>query len=157
MDWLAYNPSISRIDMRKIVHIPLPKGEILEVQGERTEKGSLDHLHVSRLMRKSFMTIRIDPNFPEFVRSPYRLALFRKLELSNQLKNSREGFILPTSLTMGARCALVKNKTGACCFSKKDLLLPDNHQLKSEKKNNEDAGLEPDMGITLSSQFCHLG
>ncbi|GKG03895.1 hypothetical protein Tco_0314282, partial [Tanacetum coccineum] len=42
MDWLAYHRAL--IDCyEKIVPIPLPNGEILEVQGERPEKdlGSL--------------------------------------------------------------------------------------------------------------------
>ncbi|GJT61412.1 hypothetical protein Tco_1004945 [Tanacetum coccineum] len=75
MDWLAYHRAL--IDCyEKIVRIPLPNGEILEVQGEKPEKdlGSLayDLLGLPRIREVEF---RIDliPGASPVVRSPYRL------------------------------------------------------------------------------------
>ncbi|GJW02957.1 putative reverse transcriptase domain-containing protein [Tanacetum coccineum] len=101
MDWLAYHRAL--IDCyEKIVHIPLPNGKILKVQGERPEKDLRSQYCINKLMRKSNDIIRASP----VVRSPYRLALSEMLELSNKLKELQEkGFIRPS----------------ACCFSKIDL------------------------------------
>ncbi|GJR66799.1 putative reverse transcriptase domain-containing protein [Tanacetum coccineum] len=55
MDWLAYYRAL--IDCyEKIVRIPLPMARFLKFKA-RGRKRILDHLHVSRLMRKSLMTI----------------------------------------------------------------------------------------------------
>ncbi|GJQ94669.1 putative reverse transcriptase domain-containing protein [Tanacetum coccineum] len=100
MDWLAYYRAL--IDCyEKIVRIPLPNGEILEVQGERPEK-DLGSLACIKADEKKLDDIRIVRDFPEVfpddllglphvrevefridlipgaspvVRSPYRLAL----------------------------------------------------------------------------------
>ncbi|GJR25337.1 putative reverse transcriptase domain-containing protein, partial [Tanacetum coccineum] len=116
----------------KIVRIPLPNGEFLEVQGERPEKNpgslacikddekKLDDIRVVRDFPEVFsndlsglppvreIEFRIDliPGASPVVKSPYRLASSEMLELSNQLKELQEkGFIRPS----------------ACCFSKIDL------------------------------------
>ncbi|GJW53175.1 hypothetical protein Tco_0097260 [Tanacetum coccineum] len=108
MDWLAYHRAV--IDCYdKIVHIPLPNGEILEVQGERPEKdpGSLacikadekklDDIRVVRDFPEVFpddlsglppvreIEFRIDliPGALPVVKSPYRLAPSKMSELSN--------------------------------------------------------------------------
>ncbi|GJW93392.1 putative reverse transcriptase domain-containing protein [Tanacetum coccineum] len=122
MDWLSYHRAV--IDCyEKIVRIPLPNGEILEVQGERPEKdpGSLacikadekklDDIRVVRDFPEVFpddlsglppvreIEFRIDliPGASPVVKSPYRLAPSEMLELSNQLKNLQEkGFIRPS-------------------------------------------------------------
>ncbi|GJW29431.1 putative reverse transcriptase domain-containing protein [Tanacetum coccineum] len=115
MDWLAYHQAL--IDCyEKIVRIPLPNGEILEVQGEKPEK-DLGPLACIKADKKKLDDIRVVQDFPEVfpddllglphvrevefcinlipgassvVRSPYRLALLEMLELSNQLKELQE-------------------------------------------------------------------
>ncbi|GKB32678.1 putative reverse transcriptase domain-containing protein [Tanacetum coccineum] len=122
MDWLSYHRAV--IDCyEKIVRIPLSNGKILEVQGERPEKdpGSLACIKADE---KKLDDIRVVRDFPEVfpddqsglppvqeiefrinlipgallvVKSPYRLALSKMSELSNQLKELQEkGFIRPS-------------------------------------------------------------
>ncbi|GJX15188.1 putative reverse transcriptase domain-containing protein [Tanacetum coccineum] len=63
MDWLAYYRAL--IDCyEKIVCIPLPNGEILEVQGERPEK-DLGSLACIKADEKKLDDIRIVRDFPE--------------------------------------------------------------------------------------------
>ncbi|GJT57546.1 putative reverse transcriptase domain-containing protein [Tanacetum coccineum] len=104
----------------KIIRIPLPNGEFLEVQGERPEKNPRS-LACIKDDEKKFDDIRVVRDFPEVfpddllglppvreiefridlipsaslvVKSPYRLAPSEMLELSNQLKELQEkGFI----------------------------------------------------------------
>ncbi|GJU19453.1 putative reverse transcriptase domain-containing protein [Tanacetum coccineum] len=139
MDWLAYHRAL--IDCyEKIVRIPLPNGEILEVQGERPEKdpGSLacikadekklDDIRVVRdfpevfpddllglpLVREIEFRIDLIPGASPVVRSPYRLAPSEMLELSNQLKELQEkGFIRPSHSPWGAPVLFVKKKDGS--------------------------------------------
>ncbi|GKB69611.1 putative reverse transcriptase domain-containing protein, partial [Tanacetum coccineum] len=139
MDWLSYHRAV--IDCyEKIVRIPLPNGEFLEVQGERPEKnpGSLACIKADE---KKFDDIRVVRDFPEVfpddlsglppvreiefridlipgaspvVKSPYRLAPSEMLELSNQLKELQEkGFIRPSHSPWGAPVLFVKKKDGA--------------------------------------------
>nr|GFA15798.1 putative reverse transcriptase domain-containing protein [Tanacetum cinerariifolium] len=133
---------------KKIVRIPLPNGEILEVQGERPEKdpGSLACIKADE---KKLDDIRVVRDFPEVfpddlsglppvreiefcidlipdalpvVKSPYRLASSEMSELSNQLKELQEkGFIRPSHSPWGAPVLFLKKKDGVCCFSKIDL------------------------------------
>nr|GFB93319.1 putative reverse transcriptase domain-containing protein [Tanacetum cinerariifolium] len=119
MDWLSYHRAV--IDCyEKIVRIPLPNDEILEVLGERLEKdpGSLACIKADE---KKLDDIRVVQDFPEIfpddlsglppvreiefhidlipgalpvVKSPYRLAPSEMSELSSQLKELQEkGFI----------------------------------------------------------------
>ncbi|GJT73920.1 putative reverse transcriptase domain-containing protein [Tanacetum coccineum] len=139
MDWLSYHRAV--IDCyEKIVRIPLPNGEILEVQGERPEKdpGSLacikadekkfDDIRVVRDFPKVFpddlsglppmreIEFRIDliPGALPVVKSPYRLAPSEMSELSNQLKELQEkGFIRPSHSPWGAPMLFFKKKDGA--------------------------------------------
>ncbi|GKA17550.1 putative reverse transcriptase domain-containing protein, partial [Tanacetum coccineum] len=127
-------------DGKVIVRIPLPNGEILEVQGERPEKdpGSLACIKADE---KKFDDIRVVRDFPEVfpddlsglhpvreiefridlipgaspvVKSPYRLAPSEMLELSNQLKELQEKcFIRPSHSPWGAPVLFVKKKDGA--------------------------------------------
>ncbi|GJS71381.1 putative reverse transcriptase domain-containing protein [Tanacetum coccineum] len=119
MDWLSYHRAI--IDCyENIVRIPLPNGEILEVQGERPKKDPR-LLACIKADEKKFDDIRVVRDFPEVfpddlsglphvreiefridlipsaspvVKSPYRLAPSKMLKLSNQLKELQEkGFI----------------------------------------------------------------
>ncbi|GJW96491.1 putative reverse transcriptase domain-containing protein [Tanacetum coccineum] len=139
MDWLSYHRAV--IDCyEKIVRIPLPNGEILEVQGERPEK---DHgsLACIKADEKKLDDIRIVRDFPEVfpddllglppvreiefridlipgalpvVESPYRLALSEMSEFSNQLKELQEkGFIRPSHPPWGEPVLFVKKKGGA--------------------------------------------
>ncbi|GJT54330.1 putative reverse transcriptase domain-containing protein [Tanacetum coccineum] len=139
MDWLAYHRAV--IDCyEKIVRIPLPNGEILEVQGERPEKdfGSLacinadekklDDIRVVRDFLEVFPDDMLDlppvreikfcidliPGASPVVKSPYRLAPSEMLELLNQLKELQEkGFIRPSHSPWGAPVLFVKKKDGA--------------------------------------------
>ncbi|GJY12402.1 putative reverse transcriptase domain-containing protein [Tanacetum coccineum] len=139
MDWLSYHRVV--IDCyEKIVRIPLPNGEILEVQGERPEKdpGSLacikadekklDDIRVVRDFPEVFpddlsglppvreieFRINLIPGASPVVKSPYRLAPSEMLELSNQLKELQEkGFIRPSHSPWGAPVLFVKKKDGA--------------------------------------------
>ncbi|GJZ73995.1 putative reverse transcriptase domain-containing protein [Tanacetum coccineum] len=139
MDWLSYHRAV--IDYYKnIVRIPLPNGEILEVQGERPEKdpGSLacikadekklDDIRVVRDFPEVFLDVlsglppvreiefRIDliPGALPVVKSPYRLDPSKMSELSNQLKELQEkGFIRPSHSPWGAPVFFVKKKDGA--------------------------------------------
>ncbi|GJX89233.1 putative reverse transcriptase domain-containing protein [Tanacetum coccineum] len=109
MDWLAYHRAL--IDCyEKIVRIPLLNGKILEVQGERPEK-ILDDLLGLPLVREIEFRIDLIPGASPVVRSPYRLAHSKMLELTNQLKEIQEkGFIRPSHLPWGAPVLFVKKK-----------------------------------------------
>ncbi|GJT71777.1 putative reverse transcriptase domain-containing protein [Tanacetum coccineum] len=110
MDWLAYHRAV--IDCyEKIVRILLPNGEILKVQGER--KRILDHLRVSRLMRKSLMTSVLSEN---------SLRELNKLTIKNRYPLPRID-------------DLFDQLQGACCFSKIDLR-SGYHQLRVLKKED---------------------
>nr|GEW52078.1 putative reverse transcriptase domain-containing protein [Tanacetum cinerariifolium] len=113
MDWLSYHGAGAVIDCyEKIVRIPLPNGEILEVQGERPKKdpGSLACLPP---VREIEFRIDLIPGALPVVKSPYRLAPLEMSELSNQLKNLQEkGFIRPSHSPWGAPIIFVKNKDG---------------------------------------------
>ncbi|GJU85004.1 putative reverse transcriptase domain-containing protein [Tanacetum coccineum] len=149
MDWLSYHRAV--IDCyEKIVRIPLPNGEILEVQGERPKKdpGSLacikadekklDDIRVVRDFPEVFpddlsglppvreIEFRIDliPGASPVVKSPYRLAPSEMSELSNQLKELQEkGFIRHSHSPWGAPMLFVKKKDGAMrmCIDYKEL------------------------------------
>ncbi|GKB91090.1 putative reverse transcriptase domain-containing protein [Tanacetum coccineum] len=110
MDWLLYHRVV--IDCyENIVRIPLPNGEILELQGERPEKdhGSLACLP---LVREIEFRINLIPGASLVVKAPYRLAPSEMLELSNQLKELQEkGFIRPSYSPWGALCFLLRRKT----------------------------------------------
>ncbi|GJZ12744.1 putative reverse transcriptase domain-containing protein [Tanacetum coccineum] len=136
---LAYHRAL--IDCyEKIVHIPLPNGKILEVQGERSEKDlrspacikadekKLDDIRVVRDFPEVFpndllglphvreVEFRIDliPGASPVVRSPYRLAPSEMLKLLNQLKELQEnGFIRTSHSPWGAPMLFVNKKDGS--------------------------------------------
>ncbi|GJR10553.1 putative reverse transcriptase domain-containing protein [Tanacetum coccineum] len=149
MDWLSYHRGVI-VCYEKIVRIPLPNGEILEIQGEGPEK-DLKLLSCIKADEKKLDDIRIVRDFPEVfpddlsglppvreikfhvdlipgvllvVKSPYRLAPSEMNELSNQLKELQEkGFIRPSHSPWGAPVLFVKKKDGAMrmCIDYKEL------------------------------------
>ncbi|GJR23018.1 putative reverse transcriptase domain-containing protein [Tanacetum coccineum] len=139
MDWLSYHRAVI-VCYEKIVRIPLPNGEILEIHGERPEKDPkslscikadekrLDDIRTVRDFPEVFpndltglppvreIEFRIDliPGALPVVKSPYRLAPSEMQELSNQLKDLQEkGFIRPSHSPWGAPVLFVKKKDGA--------------------------------------------
>ncbi|GJS78185.1 hypothetical protein Tco_0728066 [Tanacetum coccineum] len=139
MDWLSYHRAVI-VCYEKIVRIPLPNGEILEIHGERPEKDPkslscikadekrLDDIRTVRDFPEVFpndltglppvreIEFRIDliPGALPVVKSPYRLAPSEMQELSNQLKDLQEkGFIRPSHSPWGAPVLFVKKKYGA--------------------------------------------
>ncbi|GJW89559.1 putative reverse transcriptase domain-containing protein [Tanacetum coccineum] len=139
MDWLSYHRAVI-VCYEKIVRIPLPNGEILEIHGERPEKDpkSLSCIKADEKRLDDIRTIRDFPEvFPDdlaglppvreiefridlipgvlaVVKSPYRLAPSEMQELSNQLKDLQEkGFIRPSHSPWGAPVLFVKKKDGA--------------------------------------------
>ncbi|GJU79592.1 putative reverse transcriptase domain-containing protein [Tanacetum coccineum] len=139
MDWLSYYRAVI-VCYEKIVRVPLPNGEILEIYGERSEKDPKLLLCIKADEKKP-EDIRIVREFPkvfpdhflglpivceiEFhidlilgalpvVRSPYFLAPSEMLELSNQLKELQEkGFIRPSHSPWGTPMLFFKKKDGA--------------------------------------------
>ncbi|GJS65063.1 putative reverse transcriptase domain-containing protein [Tanacetum coccineum] len=139
MDWLSYHRAVI-VCYEKIVSIPLPNGEILEIHGERPEKDSkslscikadekrLDDIRTVRYFPEVFLDdltglppvreieFRIDliPGALLVVKSSYRLAPSKMQELSNQLKELQEkGFIRPSHSPWGAPVLFVKKKDDA--------------------------------------------
>ncbi|GKA51991.1 putative reverse transcriptase domain-containing protein [Tanacetum coccineum] len=139
MDWLSYHRAVI-VCYEKIVRIPLPNGEILEIHGERPEKDPkslscikadekrLDDIRTVRDFPEVFLDdltglppvreieFRIDliPGALLVVKSSYRLAPSKMQELSNQLKELQEkGFIRPSHSPWGAPVLFVKKKDDA--------------------------------------------
>ncbi|GKF24397.1 putative reverse transcriptase domain-containing protein [Tanacetum coccineum] len=99
MDWLSYHRDVI-VCYEKIVYIPLPNGEILEIQGERSEKDPRSHSYI-KADKKKLDDVCIVCDFPEvFPDDLSSLPPVRKiemLELLNQLKELQEkGFIRPS-------------------------------------------------------------
>nr|GEU28712.1 putative reverse transcriptase domain-containing protein [Tanacetum cinerariifolium] len=139
---VALNTSyeVELADGKIIVRIPFLNGEILEIHGERPEKDlkslscikadeiRLDDICIVRdfpevfsndltglpPMREIEFHINLIPDALLVVKSPYRLAPFEMLELSNQLKELQE--------------------KGACYFSKIDLRFG-YHQLRVKEED----------------------
>nr|GEY33909.1 putative reverse transcriptase domain-containing protein [Tanacetum cinerariifolium] len=139
IDWLSYHRAVI-VFYEKIVRIPLPNGEILEIHGERPEKDSKslscikadevrlndirtvcdfpevfpDNLTGLPSVREIEFCIDLIPGALLVVKSPYRLAPFKMQELSNQLKELQEkGFIRPSYSPWGAPVLFFNKKDGA--------------------------------------------
>ncbi|GKB06791.1 putative reverse transcriptase domain-containing protein [Tanacetum coccineum] len=136
MDWLS-NHRAEIVCYEKIVHILLPNGETLEIQGERPKKDP-QPLSCMKTNEKKLEDIPIVCNFHEVflddlsglpperevefhiylipgampvARSPYQLAPSEMQELANQLKELQDkGFIRPSHSPWGANVLFVKKK-----------------------------------------------
>ncbi|GJV63771.1 putative reverse transcriptase domain-containing protein [Tanacetum coccineum] len=104
MDWLSKHKA-EIVCHEKVVRIPLQKGKVLRVIGERLEE-KVRHLLSSKakeqkqeeivMVRELYQTIPV-------AKSPYRLAPSEMDELSGQLKELQDkGFIRPSSSPWGA-------------------------------------------------------
>nr|GEV08613.1 hypothetical protein [Tanacetum cinerariifolium] len=150
MDWFSYHRGVI-VCYENIVHIPLPNGEILEIQGERLEKDQ-KLLSCIKVGEKKPKDIRIIRDFPEVflddllglppareievridlilgalpvVKSPYRLAP-SEIELNKlTIKNRYPLFRIDD---------LFDQLQGACCFSKIDLRLG-YHQIRVREED----------------------
>nr|GFC15874.1 hypothetical protein [Tanacetum cinerariifolium] len=127
MDWLSYHRAVI-VCYEKIVRIPLPNCEILEIHGERPEKDpkslsgiKADEVRIDNIrtvcefpevflddltglppVRKIEFRINLIPGALPVVKPPYRLAASEMQELSNQLKELQEkGFIRPSHSLWG--------------------------------------------------------
>nr|GFA31873.1 putative reverse transcriptase domain-containing protein [Tanacetum cinerariifolium] len=124
----------------KIVQIPLPNGDILEVHKERPER-NLKQLKTMKVNKSKLEDIPVVREFPDvfpkdlsglppsrkiefridliygampIAKSPYRLAPTEMQELANQLKEFQDkGFIRPSSSPWGAPVLFVKKKDGS--------------------------------------------
>ncbi|GJU92228.1 putative reverse transcriptase domain-containing protein [Tanacetum coccineum] len=118
MDWLSYHRAV--IDCyEKIVRIPLPNGEILELQGERPEKdpGSLACIKADE---KKLDDIRLS----DTSLSALPISSVRDARVVKPTKRaSREGLHSTQSLTMGSTVLFVKKKdsTMRMCIDYREL------------------------------------
>ncbi|GJW38876.1 putative reverse transcriptase domain-containing protein [Tanacetum coccineum] len=138
----------------KIVRIPLPNGEILEVQGEKPEK-DLGSLACIKDDEKKLDDIRVVRDFPKAHRQlldrPYRLAPSEMLELSNQLKELQEkGFIRPSHSPWGAPMIFVKKKDDRSSLRISSVESP-------RGRYTEDPRLNADIGHFKFTVMWHFG
>ncbi|GJY95668.1 putative reverse transcriptase domain-containing protein [Tanacetum coccineum] len=149
MDWLSEHKA-EIVCHEKVVRIPLERGEILHVQGERTpgiakalsnmkvDEPKLSDISVVRDFVEVFsedllglppqrqVKFRIDlvPGATPVAKSPYRLAPSEMQELSAQLQELQDkGFIRPSHSPWGALVLFVKKKDGALrmCINHREL------------------------------------
>ncbi|GKD16884.1 putative reverse transcriptase domain-containing protein [Tanacetum coccineum] len=139
MDWLSKHKD-EIVCHKKVVKIPLQKGKVLRVIGERQEE-KVRHLMSEKDKEQKHEEIVVVRNFPEVfpddlsglpptreikfhidlipgampvAKSPYRLAPSKMEELSGQLREPQDkGFIRPSSSPWGAPVLFVKKKDGS--------------------------------------------
>ncbi|GJZ49507.1 putative reverse transcriptase domain-containing protein [Tanacetum coccineum] len=144
MDWLSYHRAV--IDCyEKIVRIPLPNGEFLEVQGERPEKNPRS-LACIKVDEKKFMTFELSETSLSFKkRASFDLVtyhgehpcFFKKKDDAMRLCIDYKEL---NKLTIKNRYPLPRiddlfdQLHGACCFSKIDLHLG-YHQLRVREED----------------------
>nr|GEW21974.1 reverse transcriptase domain-containing protein [Tanacetum cinerariifolium] len=134
MDWLSYHRAFIACH-EKIVPITLPNGEILEIQGERSQK-DLKSLSCIKADEKRLDDIRTVHDFPEvFSDDLTGLPLVRKIEFRIDLIPGKKfdalrmciDYIELNKLTTKNHYPLPRiddlfdQLQGACCFSKVDL------------------------------------
>ncbi|GKD22421.1 putative reverse transcriptase domain-containing protein [Tanacetum coccineum] len=139
MDWLSKHKA-EIVCHEKVVRIPLQKGKVLRVIGERP-KEKVRHLMSAKAKEQKQVEIVMVRNFPKVFsddlsglpptreiefhielmagaipvkKSPYRLAPSEMEELSGQLRELQDkGFIRPSSSLLGAPVLFVKKKDGS--------------------------------------------
>ncbi|GJS18265.1 putative reverse transcriptase domain-containing protein [Tanacetum coccineum] len=115
MDWLS-NHRAEIVCYEKIVRIPLPNGETLEIQGERLEKEPKP-LSCMKTDEKKLEDFPIVRNFPKvFLDDLLGLPPVREVEFHIDLVLGAmpdKGFIQPSHSPWGTPVLFVKNKDGA--------------------------------------------
>ncbi|KAI3784208.1 hypothetical protein L1987_43303 [Smallanthus sonchifolius] len=135
IDWLSKNQA-EIICRDKIVRLPLPSGENLSVQGEKSGVvvGIISYIKAQKCLQKDFpglqphrqfkFQIDLAPGATPIARAPYRLAPSELQQLSTQLPELLDkGFIRPNSSPWGAPVLLVKKKdrTFRLCIDYREL------------------------------------
>nr|GEW82974.1 putative reverse transcriptase domain-containing protein [Tanacetum cinerariifolium] len=130
----AFTPFIDIVptSLNTSYEVELADGKVCKARGR---KRTLDHLRVSRLMKKKLDDIRVVQTFLRRVASceiSISISSVRDVRAVEPAKGaSRKGFCLTKSLTMGSTRAFCQEERriddlfdqlqGACCFSKIDL------------------------------------
>ncbi|GJT58989.1 hypothetical protein Tco_1002522 [Tanacetum coccineum] len=100
----------------KIVKIPLQKGKVLRVIGERPEENVRHFMSAKAIEQKQeeIVVVRTFLKAMSVAKSPYRLATSEMEELSGQLRELQDkGFIRPSSSPWGAPVLFFKKKDGS--------------------------------------------
>ncbi|GKE34185.1 hypothetical protein Tco_1453507 [Tanacetum coccineum] len=118
MDWLAYHRALIDCyekDIRSLACIKADEKKLDDIRVVRDFPEVFpDDLLGLPLVREIEFRIDLIPGATRVVRSPYRLALSKMLELSNQLKELQdEGFIRPSHSPWGAPVLFVNKKDGS--------------------------------------------
>ncbi|GJW22748.1 putative reverse transcriptase domain-containing protein [Tanacetum coccineum] len=113
VDRLSKNKAVI-VCHEKVVEIPIDKGGILRVHGERIWKAAkaLINVNVDEPMISDIPVVRV-PGVTPITKSPYHLAPSEMQELSGQLQELQDkGFIRPSHSPWGAPVLFVKKKDG---------------------------------------------
>ncbi|GKE15207.1 hypothetical protein Tco_1422784, partial [Tanacetum coccineum] len=110
MNWLSKHKA-EIVCHEKVVRIPLQKGKVLRVIGERPEEKVRHLLSAKAKEQKQEEIVVLIPGAIPVAKSPYRLAPSEMEELSGQLRELQDkGFIRPSSSPWGAPILFVKKK-----------------------------------------------